>query len=93
LPTLDTVFWGKIWKAGQRVAGAIILLGAHLLLDFLLCLAFREHEWLQKMASAILLTAFLIVYFALAIDIVLIFIPQRKPKRKGRRQVVKHNEG
>ena len=93
MPHLDSVFWERIWGVLQRILGAILLLGIHLLLDFLFNYAFREYEWLKTFVSTTLLLAFLIVYFLIIIDIVIIFLPKRRVRRKGGRHVVKHTEG
>lgn len=84
MPYFDPVFWGKIWKAIQRLLGALILLGFHQLLEFAFSLSFSEYEWLLKIVTEVLLVVFLIIYFALLIDTVFIFIPKRKPRRRER---------
>lgn len=90
MPYFDPEFWGKIWKAIQRILGALILLGFHQLLEYLLCLLFKKHGWFEGFVSEILLAAFLIIYLILLLDMIFIFIPKRRMKRRVARGAVKH---
>ncbi len=74
---IDKPFWNRVWKAIQRILGAFLLFGAHSLLDWLQQLIFKKHVWLENMLSNILLTAFVIVYLILLVEIVIAFIPRR----------------
>jgi hypothetical protein len=80
LELIDKPFWNRVWKAIQRILGAFLLFGAHTLLDWLQQIIFEKHVWLQNMLSNILLTAFVIVYLILLVEVVIAFIPRRSPK-------------
>jgi hypothetical protein len=79
----DITFWGKIWRAIQRLLGALLLIGFHCLLEFLLGLVFRRYEWLENFVSIALLVVFLFIYFLLLVDILFIFLPIRQARREG----------
>jgi hypothetical protein len=85
LASFDLVFWGKIWKALQRILGALMLFGFHQLAEYLLCLGLKQYPWLQNAVSEILIVAFLIIYFILLVEIIFIFLPTRKAKGEDKK--------
>ena len=92
MPYFDQVFWGRIWKAIQLIFGALVLLGFHQLLEYLLCLSFKKHEWLEGIVLEILLGAFLIIYFIIMLNMIFIFIPKRGTRKKVSRHVKKQTQ-